>query len=1700
MAKSNKFGAFKGVFTPSILTILGVIMYMRLPMIVGESGLFATLGIIVVAHIISITTGLSVSSIATDKKVEAGGTYFIISRSLGLPIGGTLGLALFVGLSFSVSLYLIGFAESFLSYWGFGMDINSIRIAGSAILLLVTILTFISTSLALKTQYFIMAAIFLSLISIFFGKHDYVPELPNLTGTGTGVSLMVLFGIFFPAVTGFEAGVSMSGDLKDPKKSIPVGTLSAVLVGLVAYIFLAFFFSYSVDGNLLKDDPQALLKISWIPELVIAGIWGATLSSALGSILGAPRILQATALDKITPKIFAKGVGPANEPRNALILSFLIAEAGILIGDLDIIARIVSIFFITTYGFLNLSSAFEAMTSADFRPSFKTPIWASLVGSAACFLVMIQLDFVAMLGATVILGLLFLYLKRKELSLQTGDTWGSIWASMVKYGIAKLSKTAFHHRNWRPNIIMFCGQDNERPGLIKLGNDIVGKLGMLSGFEIELTDDTSLRKSVFQTRLQSTGNETTIRKYSSQSLYEGMDDITRLYGIGGFEPNTVFIGWSKNPKNQAAFQEFAKNLNHNNFNSIFFRYNEARALGNNKTIDIWWSGQGRNLSFAIGLIRHLTASATWKNAKVRLLVIAQDANQIERAYKSLHTIVEDYRVTMEIEIINNSFEKLDEKTIIADRSQQTDLAILCVPERKIKNFEKHYDEYNSLTQQLGSSLLISGSTHFEEYNLFPVKTQLVMKPEAGSMALPDLAQSQFTQIAEITAKVDAYQQESANKLFIGSFQPIYIESIGFVDDIKRLIGANNTALQKILWYSDKPKQSKVLKKARNDFYFKLKKLIESFLKEKLTVQRELLGSGLSSFQVSNIEYLKDTPSKIRLVLNRKEFLSKEISKEKIYKLILRSRLTKPFLGKDQFQVKISYRDLASYFMHDQKQVHLADDLQKIQKYYITFLGEIKGIILEEEVQFESISKKISDKTLEKSNLDEIYAQAKNMVGELKTYIEKEQKQLYQILKGNARNGANKLVQAIDSLDPQSEINQNNRGRKYYKNLLEANENFASQCFDACQYFTNRLYLEILLNTYKNRVKENMELFSASLIQKINSGLLSRIKQIQKSISDNKEDAKALLLIGVDFEMEWDTSFDEFYETLRTKTIELSENLPENITIAQNIGTVGETVNQTESLSLIEVPAMQMSHYLTELRLLSPVKEELEKIATKLNTQYYHLKDLTSYLHFEIENIDREALDRNELIKQIVTETQQELNDEIVAIEKIQKELSIYTLKQSEQVFSALSIHKIKDSSEELSHLIREVQSRKSVGRLAILRDKFVVGYQKLLVQVLYTKSEGILLANELSEQTQKQSIHEQILNFVEKKSPKPAVFHKIPNYYKSLFSGKSSISHEFWIERPIEENQFAKALVRYNDIKRGGIMVIGERNSGKTALCRYLAGKHFEAAKNVHVHAPVNGSVKTEDFLMALKEATKLQGNAHEIIDKLPHNIILVIHDLELWWERTREGGQVIALILELIKQFGHKTFFVVNLNNHAHAFLGKLFKLENYFFSSIYCRPFDAEEIKDLILTRHRSSGLRFNLRKKEEQQLSKVKQASLFNKYFKVSKGNPGQALQTWLTSVQVFANNMLTISEPVEPNHAVLENLPDEWSIVLAQILIHKRVDSGKLSRITGMSPESMDDLLTTLLMSGLLTDRGNNVFMINYYVNKEVSKVLTNKEII
>ena len=276
--KETGLGTFGGVFTPSILTILGVIMYLRFGWVVGNVGLIGTLIIVTIATSITFLTALSIASIATDQRVRIGGAYYMISRSLGIESGGAIGIPLFFALALSVALYTIGFAESIVSVFP-GLNF---KLVGIITTLAVAALALISAKAAIRAQYFIMFGIGLSLLSLIFGSPLEESSI-EMWGAAerNSESFWVVFAVFFPAVTGIMAGVNMSGDLKDPAKSIPKGTFYAIGTGYVIYMLLPIILANRADALTLIEDPLIMRKISYWGDAILIGVWGATLSSAV---------------------------------------------------------------------------------------------------------------------------------------------------------------------------------------------------------------------------------------------------------------------------------------------------------------------------------------------------------------------------------------------------------------------------------------------------------------------------------------------------------------------------------------------------------------------------------------------------------------------------------------------------------------------------------------------------------------------------------------------------------------------------------------------------------------------------------------------------------------------------------------------------------------------------------------------------------------------------------------------------------------------------------------------------------------------------------------------------------------------------------------------------------------------------------------------------------------------------------------------------------------------------------------------------------------------------------------------------------------------------------------------------------------------------------------------------------------------------
>ena len=450
-------GTFAGVFTPSILTILGIILFLRLGYVVGNAGLARALIILALANGISMLTTFSLSAIATNLKVKGGGDYYLISRTLGLEFGGAIGIVLFLAQSVSIAFYCIGFGEvlarTLVLQGGHHIQI----IAGAAVAFLF-IFAWLGADWATRFQYVVMIILAAALLSFFIGgisKWDTTLLARNWTAPEGGLGFWIIFAIFFPAVTGFTQGVSMSGDLKDAGKSLPLGTFLSVGLSILIYFGAAICFAASQPAEVLMRDYAAMRRVASVDFLITAGVIAATLSSAMASFLGAPRILQSLATDRIFPflLLFAKGYGPSGNPRRGALLSAAIAFATIGLGKLNIIAPVVSMFFLISYGLLNYATFFETRTgSPSFRPRFR---WyharLSLAGALACFAVMMAIDLTAGIVAAAILIAIYQYLKRTSGPARWADSRRSFHLQQIRANLLAAAQEPEHPRDWRPH-------------------------------------------------------------------------------------------------------------------------------------------------------------------------------------------------------------------------------------------------------------------------------------------------------------------------------------------------------------------------------------------------------------------------------------------------------------------------------------------------------------------------------------------------------------------------------------------------------------------------------------------------------------------------------------------------------------------------------------------------------------------------------------------------------------------------------------------------------------------------------------------------------------------------------------------------------------------------------------------------------------------------------------------------------------------------------------------------------------------------------------------------------------------------------------------------------------------------------------------------------------------------------------------------
>jgi amino acid transporter len=680
----KKFGTFGGVFTPTLLTILGVIMYLRLGWVVGNAGLLGAWLIIILSFVITLCTALSMSSITTNIRIGAGGAYAIISQALGLEVGGSLGIPRYISQGLAVTMYIFGFREGWLTIF----PEHSAFLIDLIVFGILYTIAYRSADLAIKTQYIIMAIIFLSLVAIvfaaYFGSMQFTSEEVIRWGTFEGVAgstnekFWLVFAVFFPAATGIMAGANMSGELKDPRKSIPAGTLWAIAVSFVIYMGLAYWIARSATEAELIGDYNILIKKSIFPPIVIAGVLGATFSSALASIIGSSRILFAMGQHRVLPKgEWLEYQDQIGQPRNAMIVTGVLIFLTMLLRDLNAVAPLVTMFFLITYAMLNIVVIIEQQLGLiSFRPIFtvhKIIPWIGLVGSLmTMFIINPTISLVSWALMIFVYGIL----SRRKLETKFEDVRSGLFTSFAEWAAKHTADTAHQQeRSWKPNLLIPVTDGSALQGSFSLIKDIAYPkggavlMGVANGNYKPLQDKLQYISSAF--KKDNVFSSVAIMR--TEKFADGINMGNQALGAAFFKPNIVFLNMVEKESSVQEFPLIINEAKRLELGVVLYMPHPRAMLGQKQNINVWikskgpeWELQEEEQSSDLALLVAYKLKLNW-NAHIRIITVIENPEGNKKAKRYLKNIIALARLPIEeMIVLNGAFSEQLQQAPLAD--------------------------------------------------------------------------------------------------------------------------------------------------------------------------------------------------------------------------------------------------------------------------------------------------------------------------------------------------------------------------------------------------------------------------------------------------------------------------------------------------------------------------------------------------------------------------------------------------------------------------------------------------------------------------------------------------------------------------------------------------------------------------------------------------------------------------------------------------------------------------------------------------------------------------------------------------------------------------------------------------------------------------------------------------------------------------
>jgi amino acid transporter len=646
------------VFRPTILTLLGVMMYLRLGWVVGDAGLLGALSIIALVFGITIATALSLSSITTNIRLGAGGVFTLISQSLGLETGGAIGLPLYLAQALSAGLYLYGFTET----WTGLFPEHPAWLVLTAVFAFVFAASSISHRVAFRLQGLVLFVVLASLGAVVLGLPIFDTgsieafHAPQWWGTFPSGDYWYVFAVFFPAGTGVMVGAGMSGNLKNPRRSIPRGTMFAVTLALLVYVLFAFWYGVMATPEELRQNYLIVVERSAYAPLVYAGILASTFTAALSSMVAAPRVLNALGKHDVVPGAeFFGRQSSRGEPLNASLVTGGIVGAALLLGSLDRVAVLITMFFLITYLIVNVVVLIEqSLGMVSFRPRLKIPLAVPVIGTVGSSMAVLIVSPAFALVAIGVVIAIYVWLLNRDLETPWETVRSSIWVSLVDWASRHVAASPDEQaeRSWKPDVLVPVTTRAQADGNFRFLRSMTypkGSLqvvGVVEGAPSRDAHLNELEEVAHDFRME--GLYATATVLDADDLVHGVRQTSAVLRGSRFRPNVLYALVEQH--DEARLQGLLDASNDYEMGAAFLELHSEAGFGHEREINVWVRDQSpewylglRLANLDLAILFAFQIARNW-GARIRLLTVVADEDESENAELYLRQLIEDARL------------------------------------------------------------------------------------------------------------------------------------------------------------------------------------------------------------------------------------------------------------------------------------------------------------------------------------------------------------------------------------------------------------------------------------------------------------------------------------------------------------------------------------------------------------------------------------------------------------------------------------------------------------------------------------------------------------------------------------------------------------------------------------------------------------------------------------------------------------------------------------------------------------------------------------------------------------------------------------------------------------------------------------------------------------------------------------------------